>query len=140
MNIIKKRINDLLYENSITQTGLAEHLGITQATLSRNLNGEHGMRIDVLKKIADYFNVSTDYLLGRTENKSSQPQIIEKVISISSNNKSPLATEPVYQEVLSLIDRLTKNELFMLKGMIMAILGNEAKDREKEKEVLYRRE
>lgn len=138
MNITKKRIEDLMYEKRITQVGLGEIVGVNQATLSRNLSGMHAMKIDILIKIADYFKVSTDYLLGRTDNKSSQPQIIEKIIPVPTNSKSPLANTPEYQTVMTLIDRLTRDELIMLKGMIMAILGNEAKDREKEKEVLYR--
>lgn len=131
MNIVRKRINDLMYEKRITQTGLGEIVGVNQATLSRNLTGMHAMKTDLLIRIADYFGVSTDYLLGRTDERNPQTKIVEKIISIPTNSKSPLVNEPVYQEVISLIDRLTKNELFMLKGMIMAILGNEVKERER---------
>lgn len=125
MNITQKRINDLLYERRITQSGLADICGINQPTLSRNLNGVHSMRIELIVKIADYFKVSVDYLLGRSDEKLNDPKIIEKIVTIPNNSKSPFVHEPIYHEVISLVDRLSKDELLMLKGMMMAIIGTD---------------
>lgn len=68
-DITKKRIIDLMEERNINQKILAAAIGITEATLSRNLNSVHEIKADVLDKIADYFNVSLDYLSGDTDNK-----------------------------------------------------------------------
>ena len=64
MSILQKRINELLYEHRLTQSALAEKIGITQPTLSRNLSGIHAPRVEVLESIAKVFDVSVDYLLG----------------------------------------------------------------------------
>jgi len=67
-NITEKRIIDLIDKRNINQKILSKAIGTTEATLSRNLNSVHEIRADILEKIAKYFNVSTDYLLGNTDN------------------------------------------------------------------------
>lgn len=67
MNNFKIIINKLMHEKNVTQKILAEELGITQATLSRNLNGIHMPKAEIIEKMASYFNVSTDYLLGKSD-------------------------------------------------------------------------
>lgn len=44
-------------------------LDISERVLRYYENGDHTMPLEILVKIADYFQVSTDYLLGRTKNK-----------------------------------------------------------------------
>lgn len=48
---------------------LARELDISERVLRYYENGDHTMPLEILIKIADYFQVSTDYLLGRTKNK-----------------------------------------------------------------------
>lgn len=61
----------LLRESAgITQQQLADELGITRQSLSLYEKAERTINIDLLAKISDYFNVPTDYLMGRTEAKS----------------------------------------------------------------------
>ena len=67
-DITRKRIYNLMEERNVKQLALAYEIGTTQATLSRNLNGIHEPKAEVIEKIAKYFNVSTDYLLGNTDN------------------------------------------------------------------------
>lgn len=55
-------------KKGISQLRLATDLNTTQNTISRYETGEREPGIDELIKIADYFNVSVDYLIGRTEN------------------------------------------------------------------------
>ena len=47
---------------------LATELSTTQNTISRYETGEREPGIEELIKLADYFNVSVDYLIGRTDN------------------------------------------------------------------------
>lgn len=70
-DITRKRIYNLMEERNVKQTALALEIGVTQSTLSRNINGIHEPKAEVIEKIAKYFNVSTDYLLGNTDNKKS---------------------------------------------------------------------
>ena len=62
------RLNELRKKKGISQLRLATDLNTTQNTISRYETGEREPGIDELIKIADYFNVSVDYLIGRTEN------------------------------------------------------------------------
>ena len=56
----------LLQEQNETQKWLAQRSGVTEATISRVVKGTSIPGADVLGKIADAFDVSADYLLGRT--------------------------------------------------------------------------
>lgn len=62
------RLKELRKKKGISQLRLATDLNTTQNTISRYETGEREPGIDELVKIADYFNVSVDYLIGRTEN------------------------------------------------------------------------
>lgn len=55
-------------QQGITQYRLAKNLGISGGHLGDWKKGKSRPTIDNLIKIADYFDVSVDYLLGRTEN------------------------------------------------------------------------
>lgn len=62
------RLKQLRKKRGISQLRLAMELGMSQNTVSRYENGEREADYRTLILIADYFNVSIDYLLGRTEN------------------------------------------------------------------------
>lgn len=64
------RIKELRRQQHITQLKMAMDLHMSQNTISRYENGEREPGIDELIRIADYFNVSLDYLLER----SNQPR------------------------------------------------------------------
>ena len=60
------RLKELRKSRKITQLKLAMELNMAQNTISRYETGEREPSINDLIKIADYFNVSIDYLLERT--------------------------------------------------------------------------
>lgn len=62
------RIRDLREDNDLKQKELAEYLSIDQSTYSDYENGRINVPIEQLIKIADYYNVSLDYITGRTDN------------------------------------------------------------------------
>ncbi len=62
------KLKELRKMKKISQLKLAMDLNMNQNTISRYETGEREPGINELIKIADYFNVSVDYLLGRTEN------------------------------------------------------------------------
>lgn len=65
------RIKELRKRFSLTQEKLANMLSVTQANLSGWELGKWQPDQDALNKLADYFNVSVDYLLGREETTTS---------------------------------------------------------------------
>lgn len=64
------KLKELRKKRGITQLKLSLELNMTQNTISRYENGEREAGYNELIKIADYFDVSIDYLLGRTDNPS----------------------------------------------------------------------
>lgn len=62
------RLCFLRKKKKISQQKLAMDLNVNQNTVSRYENGSRQADYEMLIKIADYFNVSIDYLLERTDN------------------------------------------------------------------------
>ena len=56
---------------------VSSDLGISQQTLSRCENNIETLQIDLLYKMSDYYNVSTDYLLGISNIKKNIEQVEE---------------------------------------------------------------
>lgn len=63
------RVKKLRKERDISQLKLAIDLNMNQNSISRYENGEREADYNTLIKFADYFEVSLDYLLGRTDEK-----------------------------------------------------------------------
>ncbi len=61
------RLKELRNAKGISQLKLAMDLNMNQNTISRYETGEREPGIDELIRIADYFNVSVDYLIGRND-------------------------------------------------------------------------
>ena len=66
---MESRIKQLRENRGLIQEILASELGITQQMLSKYERDVLCIKVDVLKRIAEYFNVTTDYLLGVPEVK-----------------------------------------------------------------------
>lgn len=66
-----KLLADLRKEKGILQKEVANHLNMTVATISNYEKGVHLPDLNTLIMLADYFDVSTDYLLQRTDYKMS---------------------------------------------------------------------
>lgn len=62
-----ERYEKLLSERNVTNYRVSKDTGITQTTLSEWKKGKITPKTDTLQKIADYFNVSLDYLTGNTD-------------------------------------------------------------------------
>lgn len=61
------RIRELRKKKSVTQLRMAMDLGLSQNSISRYETGDRQPDIAELIRIADYFNVSIDYLVGRSD-------------------------------------------------------------------------
>ena len=66
---MESRIKQLRQKRGVIQENLAAELGITQQMLSKYERDITLIKVDILKKIAAYFNVTTDYLLGVSDVK-----------------------------------------------------------------------
>nr|WP_316615058.1 helix-turn-helix transcriptional regulator [uncultured Ruminococcus sp.] len=63
-----QRIRNLREDHDITQTKIAGILGMSQTGYSKYETGENDIPTAILIKLADYYDVSVDYILERTNN------------------------------------------------------------------------
>ena len=68
-----KRVYDLLEDSDLTQKKIAEYLGIHPNVYRRYEKGVREFPLELIVKLADYYHVSTDYLLGRTDRPEPYP-------------------------------------------------------------------
>lgn len=71
-----ERLKDLRKKRSLTQSQLGDKLNVTKASISGYENDTRSPDRETLVKIAEIFNVSTDYLLGRTDDKEKGPTLV----------------------------------------------------------------
>ena len=62
-----RRIYELREDNDIKQKTIAEYLGMQPNVYRRYEKGIRAIPVEAVIKLADYYQVSTDYLLGRTD-------------------------------------------------------------------------
>lgn len=104
-------INELCKKNNISITKLCEIITNSSGNLATWKKGY--MRSDYLQKIAEFFNVSADYLLGRTDNPNSCNNIknIDTTISgtqINGNQINATQGDSSLAEIETIISKLPK--------------------------------
>lgn len=97
-----ENLKNIREERNITQIKVSVDLGVSQELISRYELGYSFPQPNMLIRLADYFNCSTDYLLGRTDitapiktlavdkNNIEYSKIIEKYDTLSDNAKQQL--------------------------------------------------
>ncbi len=78
MVTFSERLGQLIEEYDVTLEELANAVGSTKSTISRYKNSKREPKTYLVKKIANYFNVSVDYLLGNTDERSPAHKIKEE--------------------------------------------------------------
>jgi transcriptional regulator with XRE-family HTH domain len=79
LNPFSQRLRQLREEKGLLQKDVAKILGITPSAYGYYEQGKREPSMEVLKKLSDFFNVSIDYLLGRTDIRSPVDEITEAV-------------------------------------------------------------
>ena len=69
-----RRIRDLREDADLFQKDIAQFLQCTQVCYSQYELGKRDIPTEILIKLADFYNTSTDYLLGRTNIKEPYPK------------------------------------------------------------------
>ena len=98
---VAEKIVQLRKYHELSQNELSERIGINRSVLNRIEKGTRPVRDDELEIFADYFNVSTDYLLGRNS----------EVISLSQKQTSLL-------EMFDCLNEEGKNTLMNVLGSL----------------------
>ena len=64
-----QRIQDLRVDSDLSQRQLGEILHISQRSYSHYETGSRNIPVEMLIRLANYYEISLDYLVGRTDNK-----------------------------------------------------------------------
>lgn len=112
MSTFAKRLKYLRTRREIPLHKLAAVLHYSVGNISKWESGEFEPSTEVIKKIADFFDVSVDYLVGATNNpsRSGEPIIMEiDLLDILSNNITPhIGGEPLTPKQLANFHSLLK--------------------------------
>lgn len=104
-NIFKR----LRISSELTQSEMAQKLGISRSTIGMYETGAREPDFETLEKIADFFNVDIDYLLGRTDSTSILPETIG-LYNSSLNKKDQKDIEKILEH--------TKEQLLNQEGLM----------------------
>lgn len=77
--MFKDRLKELRYKKELSQRELASILNMSPSTIAMYETGQREPDAETLKKIADFFGVTIDYLLGRTDTPSPVDKITDSV-------------------------------------------------------------
>ena len=67
--VFRNRIRTLLAESGKTQVEISDGIGIDKRMFNNYVTGKNVPTIETMAYICDYFNVSADWILGRTEKR-----------------------------------------------------------------------
>lgn len=99
-NLFGKNLKALRTNAKLTQQDLATKLKVAPSTIGMYESGKRMPDADILNKIANIFGVSIDYLLGRTTNSITQPNI-----EITAKDERDIA-----KDVASIMNKIKTNE------------------------------
>lgn len=69
-DVMYGRLRDLREDRDLNQTQIAKVLVMSQTGYSKYETGENDIPTEILIKLADFYEVSVDYILNRTDNKT----------------------------------------------------------------------
>lgn len=103
-----ERLRTIRKSKNLYQKDIAEYLGINRTTYVKYETGASEPDLHTVSKLADYFGVTVDYLLGREEPK-------EELIS------PPLDGSPTKQAILDRLDLLSDDQLNAVLAFITVL-------------------
>lgn len=109
-----QRLNKMMAEKEVTAYRLSKALGIHQTTVKNWIDGKSKPRTEYMEKIAGYFGVSLDYLIGNNNEPHTQnetfdtTEIIIKPLNAIPALKKLIDYDPGF--ILNFISRLCRNE------------------------------
>lgn len=124
-----QRLRKLRKKNNMTQKDLADHIGVDRATIAGYETKGKEPAYEKLEKLANFFNVSIDYLLGRSEESQSANEIKK---AISDDPELVSAWEEISKrEDLQLLFKQTKDlDESSIKQVIRIIKAIEEEEEE----------
>ena len=122
---MENRIRELRKNRGMNQETLAAFVGVSQQTISKIEHDINSVGIDLLIQLADYFNVTTDYILGLSDEKR----------NLARNNKMSSRVENRYDLVIEYEELNAHNQKVLLELMraLKEVQKKEALEQRKKK-------
>lgn len=119
MSILQHRLKKLREESDYTQLQLSGMLNIGNVSLSQYENGTRTPDIDTIVKIAEFYDVTTDYLLGRTNDPQGNIETEEETPYYINDDAREMAQE-IYEnpELRILFDASRNLETDDIKAVV----------------------
>lgn len=102
MATYSERLVELRTEKGYSQKAAAVDLGISQALLSHYEKGIREFNLDFLCRIAEYYNVTTDYILGRTDSRTG----LDSRVLEDKDEDSVFNTRTIYRAAIMTHERM----------------------------------
>lgn len=101
-----ERLKSLRKETGLTQKEIADHFKTSPQSYAQWEKGLRNPSKESLEKLAQFFNVSTDYLLGNSELKNPEDQLsnVELLFRKTSKNMTPEQKETFQKELLEFME------------------------------------
>lgn len=115
------RLKELRIANNVSQTEIANLLDVTRQAYSRYELGQRELGYDMLCKLADYYNVSVDYLIGH----DSSPLVERPMSAIAENfirEYGELFSDETFQSYAQLYKLMDARQRIFVLGMIVGWL------------------
>ncbi|EGT3605394.1 helix-turn-helix transcriptional regulator [Clostridium perfringens] len=92
--MLNNRLKSLRNEKGVLQKDVAEYLKISTSAYGFYEQGKRIPDVETLNKLSDYYNVSIDYLLGKSNIKESAEDIInDDILTLALHNKNGIDNE-----------------------------------------------
>lgn len=105
-------LKELRIKAGISQIAVAQALGISRQAYNYYENGKRDPDTEMIKRIAEYFNVSTDYLLGREA-------------AAASLEEQNIVLSPEFIDLYGIYEKLPRQKRMLVFEMARAMSGEE---------------
>lgn len=119
MDTLGSKLKKLREENGFTLEYVAKHLKTTKTSIGRYEKNDREPKSEMITALADFYNVSTDYLLGRTDKRNlhieEKPKLDKGVTTIAArriniNEDLPDDAIDKINEYIQMVEMMYKNK------------------------------
>ena len=118
------RLKQLRTENDVSQSDIAKLLDVTRQAYSRYERGDREPDLEMLCKLADYFNVSVDYLIGH-ESKSIMDRPDSAIAENFIREFGDFFSDETFQNYIKLYKLMDTRQRIFVLGMIVGWLQDQ---------------
>lgn len=126
MGSFQNIFKELRISGGMTQIEAAEKLGISRSTIGMYETGAREPDFETLEKIADFFHVNTDYLLGRAGRASASPETdVQYYLNEDARDMAQFLFEnPEYKVLFDASRKVKREDIDFVKQMIDRVRGD----------------